>query len=478
MNETASIAPSPTPTVTHVVPLRQKMAWGAGGATDNLLTNGLGMLALPIYNIGLGLSPVWLGYAMALPRLLDALIDPFIGNWSDNTRSRWGRRRPFLFVGAILCGLFFALVWLPPIHASHGVIFTWFLATSSLLFIGYAFYSIPYSALGYELTNDYHDRTRVMAWRMYFAYGGGLLMPWLYKLSFLPIFGGNEIVGVRYVGGITAVIILLTGLAPAFFCRERPEAQKQAPIPLREAIALTVSNKPFTILVAAVFVVLVGLLLSTPFMTYVNIYYVAGGDKSFGATLNGWYGTSQQLLGLASIPVITTLGKRYDKRQIMMTGLSMAACGFFLNWFLITPKHPYLQLIPTILIFPGLSCVWLLFGSALADVCDTDELISGRRREGMFGAAFALVFKVGAAVVTGLSGYMLLWSGYQENVSLQSTETLFRMRLAYIIVPTCLLAVAALLVWRFPITRASAALVRAELDARHAAAGTNAPASA
>jgi GPH family glycoside/pentoside/hexuronide:cation symporter len=133
---------------------------------------------------------------------------------------------------------------------------------------------------------------------------------------------------------------------------------------------------------------------------------------------------------------------------------------------MITPRYPYLQLVPTILIFPGLSCVWLLFGSALADVCDTDELVSGRRREGMFGAAFAMVFKIGVAVVTGISGYMLLWSGYREGEAVQATGTLLRMRLAYIIVPTVLLAIAAALVWRFPITRETAAKVREELDAR------------
>ena len=102
------------------------------------MMNGMGALLLPIYNIALGVNPIWLGYAMLLPRILDAIIDPMIGNWSDNARTRWGRRRPFIAVGALITAIACVLLWMPPLTLSENGLLTYFTLISTMLCVGYA----------------------------------------------------------------------------------------------------------------------------------------------------------------------------------------------------------------------------------------------------------------------------------------------------------------------------------------------------
>ena len=106
----------PTPPDGTRLPTLTKAAWGVGGMVDNLMMNGAAMLLLPIYNIALGVNPIWLGYAMLLPRIIDVIIDPMIGNWSDNASTRWGRRRPFIAAGGLVAAIACIFLWMPPLH--------------------------------------------------------------------------------------------------------------------------------------------------------------------------------------------------------------------------------------------------------------------------------------------------------------------------------------------------------------------------
>jgi GPH family glycoside/pentoside/hexuronide:cation symporter len=445
--------------------MKQKVGWAVGSITDNLMMNGLNLLVMPIYNIALGVNPVMLGYALAIPRVMDTLIDPFIGNYSDNLRTRWGRRRPLIVLGAIIMAFFYALVWLPPSFLGHDGLFWYFLTTCFFLYIGYGIFIIPYMALGFELTTDYHERTRVQAWRMIFAYAGGLLMPWLYKLTLLPAFGGNEVHGVRVVGPLIAIIGLLASLTPALLCREKAGVQGQPPIRLIQAFKYTLSNGPFLMLVGAIFLVMLATNLSTPFSLYLNIFYVCTGNKEFAAMLTGWSGTMQGLSGLLSAPLISALGTRFSKKRVIICGQGLALAGYLVSWFLITPAHPYLQLIPAAMIFPGMACIWLLVGSLIADICDDDELKNNLRREGMFGAVMMTIAKAGIALVTVVSGYMLVLSGYIEAPT-QTPATLQNMRLMYVFIPAALLGLSMLIMGCFPITEQRAHEIRALLEER------------
>ena len=455
------------------LPVSAKAAWGVGGVVDNLMMNGTAMLLLPIYNIALGVNPIWLGYAMLLPRLIDVVIDPLIGNWSDNASTRWGRRRPFIAVGGVIAAVSCVLLWMPPLHLGQNGLLAYSAFFITALCAGYALFSIPWSALGYELTTDFHERTRVMAWRLYFAYAGGLALPWLYKLALLPMFspldtGGipNEVYGIRWVEAMVAVVCLAAALIPAWFCREPVQLVKQPHTGIREALALTFRNGPFLLLSGVVVVVVSGLILSGPFLLYLNIYYVTAGNKDLAGTLNGWGGMLGQILGFASTPLLVAMATRLGKKNAMLIGQGAAMAGYALSWVCITPAMPYLQLLPALLIFPGLNAVWLLNQSVMADICDIDELRSGKRREGMFGAAMTLIFKFSMAFAPVLVGYMLFWSGFREEASVQTETTLTAMRIFYVGIPVVCLAISMVLTSFLPISEKNAREVRRLLDER------------
>lgn len=477
--ESTTVATAPEPseaaaTPVERVPLVQKVSWALGSVGDQVMTNGINNLALPIYNISLGVSPVLIGYALAIPRIFDAITDPVMGNYSDNTRTRWGRRRPYIFAGSFLCAILFALLWIPPLGFGTTGLFVYFLAVSILYYVAYTILAVPRAALGYELSTDYNERTAIFAMNAVFACVAGFGIPWLYKLSFHPFFAGpakNEVIGVRWVGLIAGIIILITALPGALFTKERAQAMKQPAIGFAHAAQLTLANGPFRIITGVVVLILLAVMLAGPMNLYINIYYICDGDKEMGAFWGGWAGVVQALLGGLSAPLIAILSSRIGKRTTILSGLLLAIVGYVASWWLFTPQYPWLQVGFMIMLQPGLMTVWVLSGSILADICDFDDLETGLRREGMFGAAYAFITKLASASITILAGYMLVWAGYRDSAFV-TPETVWNLRVLFIAVPVVFLIIATVLIWRFPITEQVARNIRAQLDARNATDAT------
>lgn len=479
--ETPVQSPRPVEKIDRV-PTGQKAAWGIGAILDNIMANSINMLALQIYNIGLGISPIWIGWGIAIPRIFEAIIDPFLGNLSDNTRSPWGRRRPFMVLGAIISALSFAAVWMPPTVLNKSAlswfqspIFLFFLISSMFFYLGYALFIIPCNALGIEMSTDYNERTRIQAWKSFFGSVAGFAMPWMYKLAlyFGNHFGAGslskpEVIGIRFVAVIFGLIVLITGLIPAIYCRERADVQKQEKINIFHALNLTLRNMPFLLLSLVIILILVGIFVVDPFTLYIYMHYVSGGNKDLYATLYAVSGTTYAVMGIVSLPLVTLLSTRLGKKGAMLLAQISVIVGYLSTWFLLTPSNPWFLLIPPLLMCPGLTTMWILSGSMMAEICDLDELKTGLRREAMFGAVFSLVFKAGFSSITILSGYLLVWAGIPENVEnfIPPTTTLTTLRVLYIAIPTALLIVSSLLTWMFPITEKKAREVRAILDAR------------
>ena len=443
----------------------QKFSWGMGAFSNTLMVNTIMVMAFPVYNLALGVDPKYLGWALSLPRLWDAISDPIMGNISDNTRGKFGRRRPYIVVGAILVGVFFGLMWAPPTNVSQFGLFIYFLVISILFFTSYTIFAVPWGALGLELTLDYNERTNVMAYRTFLeALGGTLLVPWIYRLCFLDIFGGDEVVGARWVGAAYGVIIIATGVIPGIFCKEKLNVQSQARINIVEAFKYTFQNKVFLLLCSVVFLVLASIFLVQPFGGYVNIFYVYGGDKTGGATISAIGGTFYGIAGMLWTPVVVWLSNRFDKKKVLILGQCVFAITSLFTWVLYNPRYPYLQLIYALFACQGLTCTWILTSSMVADVCDVDELKSGLRREGMYGAVYSWVFKLGISAVMILSGYMINWSGFSDKLAVQTPETIFRLRFLYATVPAAGMFLAICVMLFYPLTKSKVEQIRLEIN--------------
>ena len=187
-----------SPHLVSAFPVKRKLAYGFGGLSDFLLPNTVNALAIPIYSIALAMDPLLLGIAMAGPRVVGAISDPLAGTISDNMRTRWGRRRPFILGGAVVGALLLPLIWMPPVATQMGR-FLYLLLILSVYAVAFFGLSVPHGALGSQLTTNYDERTRVMTWRGYVQTAGTLTSAWFYWFCLLPVFG-NEVVGARWLG--------------------------------------------------------------------------------------------------------------------------------------------------------------------------------------------------------------------------------------------------------------------------------------
>jgi GPH family glycoside/pentoside/hexuronide:cation symporter len=181
--------------------------------------------------------------------------------------------------------------------------------------------------------------------------------------------------------------------------------------------------------------IFLGLFTCNVFSTYISLYYIFNAQKEAQSALNLWANAIFQFGGLALTLAVAWVGTRLGKKPTLLGGLGLTVVGYISSWFLYTPAYPYLQLLSFLLMAPGLSCVWVLTSSMLADICDMDEARTGLRREGIYGAMFSWLIKAGIAGTLVLAGYILKWSGYNQALEMQTGEVILKMRILYAAVP-------------------------------------------
>ena len=222
-----------------------------------------------------------------------------------------------------------------------------------LYYTAYTIFMVPWGALGLELTSDYNERTRVQAYRTVFQAIGGLGLGTMWVLA-QKWGGGDDVVGVRYVGIAFALLILVCGILPALLCREAHQ-QNQSSIRFWPAVKATFSNKVFLLLIAVTICVMLGIFMVNSFAVYINTYYVFNGDKEGVARIGMYANFAFQGAGIALVPIITHIAARMGKRKTLIGGLALVVIGYASSWWLYTPINPWLQMIPLALAAPGLS---------------------------------------------------------------------------------------------------------------------------
>ncbi len=470
------------------VPLTEKLLYGVGAFVNNLLSAAIGGMSI-VLNLGLGMNPALVGLLGALPRLIDAFTDPLMGYISDHTRSRWGRRRPYIFLGAILVGIAFALLWQLPANKSESFYFWYFLLGSLIFYLFYTMFATPWVALGYELTPDYHERTRVMAVQNFMGQLAYLISPWFLWIMQHDALFDDLASGAAGLAVAVAVAVIALGILPAIFLRERysdlavAELQdsserltglaaqlRETTVNFLQGFALTLKFSPFLKLCAATFLVFNGFMMVASFQSYIIIYYVFAGNQELGAEYAGWSGTASAFGTFFVIFFISWLSTQIGKRRAFFVAIGVSMVGYSLKWFCYDPRYPLLLLLPAPLIAFGLGGLFTLMGSMIADVCDMDELESHERREGMFGSIYWWVVKLGMAAALSIGGVLLNVTGF--DVALggdQSAQTLLLMRIFDILVPLASSAIAIWLIFSYPITEKVAAEVRRKLEQRRGA---------
>lgn len=466
------------------IPFPQKIAYGLGAFVNNLLAAAIGGMII-VLNLGLGMNPALVGLLAAIPRLTDAITDPLIGYLSDNTRSRWGRRRPYIFIGAITVGVVFALLWQLPDGRSESYYFWFFLLGSFIFYLAYTVFVTPWVALGYELTPDYHERTRLMGVQNFIGQFAYIIAPWFLLFMQNERYFDDMVDGAGGLALIIAAAVMLIGIMPALFLKERfntvaaSESQSMSETKITRGgvlrrnvtdfahgFAITLKIKPFLKLCIATFLVFNGFIMVAAFQSYVIIYYVFGGDTVAGAEYAGYAGTLGAISTFVVIAVVTALATRIGKRRAFLIATGISMIGYALKWFCYTPDAPWLLLLPAPFIAFGLGGLFTLMPSMIADVVDYDELNTRERREGMFGSIFWWVVKLGQAAALAAGGFLLTATGFDVALEgAQPAQTITMIRLFDAFVPCLASGIAIWIIATYTLTEEKAHEVRERLEA-------------
>lgn len=451
------------------IPIFQKAVYSIGALVNQMQAAALSAMVL-VLNLGLSMDPLLVGVIGTVPRLIDAFTDPIIGYTSDNTHTRYGRRRPFIFWGAIVAGLLFILMF--QLHKENSNVFNfwYFLVLQCLFVVSFAFFAIPFIALGFEMTPDYHERTRLQGAGNSIGQIAWLISPWLFTFMYT---NHDLIHGVRILAVIFGIFIIVGGILPAIFNREYfthlPKPQKKNVLKdFFGGCVISFKNRPFVKLCIITFLIFNGFMLASAFSAYVIFFYDYGGDYGKGGILLGWFGTASALSSfLIVIPLIAWIGTKIGKRNTLLITIPISIVGYALKWVGYNPEHPYLLLVAAPLISFGLGSIFTIVSSMLADVCDLDELHNGSRREGIFGAIYWWMIKLGQAAASLISGALLNWTGFKESLhGNQTPHALLYMRLCDIGIPIVASLIALYVIMTFDITEDKAYEIRKQLEER------------
>ncbi len=461
------------------VPVVQKAAFGAGHLVNNLLPGALGIFMFFLLT-AFGMDPFLAGLLGGLPRIFDAITDPIMGFISDNTNSRYGRRRPYIFVGAILSGILFAVLWQLDADNSPMYNFWYFLILSLVYLIGNTIFSTPLIGLGYEMTSDYNERTRLMAFSQTMGQIAWMVVPWFWVLIANPNLFETQAEGVRKLSIVVGAVCIVLGVLPAIFCRgidaSNMENRKQITFSslfsnLRElfkGIVQVSRNKPFMRLCGATFLVFNGFQMVASFSYFIIVFYMFNGDYGLAGNWPAWFSTvSAFITAFLVIPVISWMANKYGKRKAFIYSTAISIVGYLLKWWGFSPGNPWLIFMPLPLMAFGIGGLFTLMMSMTADVCDLDELENGMpRKEGTFGAIYWWMVKLGQAIALVLGGLVLKVVGFDQNAAVQTVETLTRLRIADIIVPAFTAGLAVWVMWGYTLTEERARQIKAELVER------------
>jgi GPH family glycoside/pentoside/hexuronide:cation symporter len=430
--------------------LGTKLLYGAPSVAGAAMAIPVAIHVNPFYSDTVLVPLAWVALASALARVLDAVIDPFVGWLSDHTHSRWGRRRPWIAIAAPIAALVFIALFTPPVGMTDTTAATWFGTCLMLFFVLNMLYGLPHAALGPELTLDYHERSALFSWREGFALVGTIVavivpgvMTSVLGVAQRPAYA---IMALTYAALMVTLYWLLVARV-----RERPDFVERKSNPLVPGVRRSLRNRPFAVLFLTYVVASIPGAIPGLLMPYFN-RYVLNPPPIEQATADGWlmvFLGAYFLSGLLCLPLWLALAKRIGKLNAWLTSFIMGITGG-LALFLLGAGDNVACLF--IIIWAGSS-----FGAGLflppaiqADVIDYDELHTGKRREAQYLALWGLVPKFIVIPSASLPLALLAWLGYMPNVA-QSESVVFAIRAVFALTPSAFSIAAFFIAWRFPI---------------------------
>lgn len=428
--------------------MNKNLTWAAYGSPALPLA----ALTMPVYIFlptfyaqDLGLSLALVGAVLMIARFFDVLSDPVIGHLSDKTRSRYGRRRPWIALSTVplMAGTWFLLV--PGEAVSWFYLFVW----SVIVYVSWSAFLLPLNAWGAEMSRDYHERTAISAWREGFTVAGILG-----ALALVALFGAADQEG-KALFLIAVAVLVLTPLtvALALWIAPEPQVRLARRISWQEGVKVLTANRPFRRLIVAY--LLNGLangLPATLFLLFVE--FGLGMKDEAGSLLFIYF-----LCGVLAVPLWTKLSQRFGKHKTWC-GAMIWACAFFLLVPFVGEGDYTLFLLITVTTGLSVGADLALPASVQADVVDVDTQKTGSQRTGLYFALWSMATKLSLALAAGIAFPVLEFSGF----SAESGGNITALIVLYSIIPVGLKILAIALMWQFPLDEQILKQTQKEID--------------
>lgn len=467
------------------VPLRMKLSYGAFRFADVLVMQNMGLFVHIFFTIAYQIPPAWIAAVQPVMKVLDVAIDPLIGQWSDNTKSKMGRRRPFILWGGVGTAIVFALLWAPQ-YAMFWIeeptlrqVFIYYV----IFYIGYYIFhsvcAVPYNALGAELSPNYDERTRIFSIRHLLGLPAVTIATLTYLVATNKNLFASEKEGMPVAAAAVSLLFMATTLITIAGTRENPEFRARPKMKTLEALKITFSNRPFMFLAFNKFFVALGHLFSMQFAAYLVIYGVYGGDKNAFSKLLTYSTIIYVVTGACLNVLLRKMTPVVGKRKSLIWFAAGSLLIPLVSLIAFDSNHPYLYFLFGMAIAIAATAIEILSYAIMADVCDIDELKSGRRREGAFAGVLNAVYQAGMLLSPTLAMLALEFSNFNARLPQQTDETIRRFRIALFAVTGIAFSLALVFAIAFPIRRQDVEEAQAELARRKEAAkaGAETPAN-
>ena len=414
--------------LTNKVPMGQKIAFGFGMLANQMFPAILGIFMIVLVE-DIGFTGLMWSGVFLFPRIFDAFLDPIMGFISDNTKSRWGRRRQYVMIGGIIMGLAYIFMW--QIYKSDGLEYNfWYFFLWSLVFyIGLTVFSVPYVAMGYEMSDDFHERTNIMAISQWIGQWAWVIAPLFWIIMYDESWFPSADIAVRELAIWVSIPCTICAIIPAIFIKSKSTINENyEPLNLAsvgnslrkiyESFIEAFKIKDFRKLCGATFLIFNAFNTVAALTFFVIVYKLFNGDAGASGIWVSMFGCLGALVTtFIVIPSVAWISKKMGKKKAFMLSQSISLLGYILLYFLFIPGKPWMYILALPFFSFGIGSLFTIMMSMTADVIDIDEVNTGKRREGIFGAIYWWMVKVGYAIAGALSGVIISFVGFNPDLA-------------------------------------------------------------
>ena len=461
------------------VPMTQKIAFGVGMLANQMFPAAISIfIVVLVQDLGF---PGWMwGVVSLAPRIFDSLTDPIMGFISDNTKSKWGRRRQYVFLGAITMGISFVIMWQLFRDSSIDYNFAYFLFWSIVFYLGLTIFSVPYVAMGYEMSDDFHERTSIMAIAQWIGQWAWVIAPWFWVIMYDTAWFETADIAVRELAIWVGLACAICAMVPAIFIKSKSTLEEDySPMTMKniggslikiwDSFGEAFTSAPFRKLCFATFLIFNAFNTVAAFTFFIIVYYLFNGDAGAAGIWPTLFGSVGALCTtFLVIPIVAKMSKAMGKKKAFLISQSISVLGYVMLWFLFIPGKPYLFLIALPFFSFGIGGLFTIMMSMTADVIDLDELTSGQRREGIFGAIYWWMVKFGFAIAGGLSGAIFSFIGLDTELEVQPESAIIGLRLFFSGLPILGTVIAMLIMRNYDISEERANEIKEQLKIQRA----------